>query len=241
MTHQRHDESAGAYVLGALPELERRAFERHLESCEECSQEVERLRPAADALSRAATPLTPPPGLKASLMEVVEREARVVAPAAAGAPQRRRGLRTRLAELLRSAPRLRPAWVSAVLLVAVGAAGGFGISSQLGDGGSRTLSAEVDETRIPRGTARLVVSDDGNTAVLHTNAMPSLGEGSVYQVWLERDGEVTSQSLFEVRPDGQGAGAVTDRLEGADAVLVTREPAGGSRAPTEKPVVSVEL
>jgi hypothetical protein len=71
--------------------------------------------------------------------------------------------------------------------------------------------------------------------------MPSLDEGSVYQVWLQRDGEVIPQSLFQVGPDGRGGGAVTDGLEGADAVMVTREPAGGSPAPTEKPVLTVKL
>jgi hypothetical protein len=145
--------------------------------------------------------------------------------------------------MLPPALRLRPAavWVSAALLVAVGAAGGYGLATQLGDGGSRTVAAQVDEARLPGATARLVVTDDGEAAVLRTNAMPSLDEGSVYQVWLERDGEVVPQSLFQVGPDGRGGGAVTDGLEGADAVMVTREPVGGSRAPTEAPVLTVKL
>ena len=41
--------------------------------------------------------------------------------------------------------------------------------------------------------------------------------------------------------DGDGAPAVRDDLEGADAVLVTREAAGGARAPSEEPIVAVEL
>ena len=239
MTHQRYEDSAGAYLLGALPELERQAFERHLEQCEDCRRDVERLRPGAEALPRAATPLSPPPRLRASLMRVVEQEAR----GQAQAPRATGGWRTRLAKVIPPAPRLRPAsaWVSAAVLLAVGVAAGLGLAQALDDGGSRTLAAQVDETELPRATARLVVPEGRGAAVLRTNGMPSLGEESVYQVWLERDGEVISQSLFEVGPDGRGAGAVTDRLEGAHAVMVTREPAGGSRAPTEKPVVAVEL
>jgi anti-sigma-K factor RskA len=234
MTHQGHEENVGAYLLGALPELERQAFERHLERCPDCRSEVERLRPAAEALPRAATPLTPPPHLKTALMQVVEREAGGVngqASEQAAAPPRRWGLRLRPAAI----------WATAVLLVALGIAGGYALSQQFVDGGSRTLAAQVDETRLPRASARLVVPDDGQAAVLEAKAMPSLDEGSVYQIWLERDGEVIAQSLFQVGPDGEGSGAVTDRLEAADAVMVTREPAGGSRAPTERPVLTVEL
>ena len=246
MTHEGYEENIGAYLLGALPDLDRQAFERHLERCGDCRSELERLRPAAEALPRAVTPLTPPPRLKAALMEVVDREAgagRGPATEQAAARPRSRGSRRRLTDLLQPGLRLRPAaiWVSAALLLAVGAGGGFALSERVGDGGSRTLAAQVDESRLPRASARLVVPDDGRAAVLQTNAMPSLDEGSVYQVWLERDGEVIPQSLFQVGPDGQGAGVVTDGLEGADAVMVTREPAGGSPAPTEAPVLSVEL
>ena len=238
MTHDRYEENVGAYLLGALPDLERQAFERHLERCGACRSELDRLRPAADALPRAVTPLKPPPRLKVALMDVVEREAGLRSPATSRSPSG-----PWLARLLPPALRLRPAaaWVSAALLVAVGAAGGYGLATQTGDSGSRTVVAQVDESRLPRATARLVVTDDGDAAVLRTNAMPSLDGGSVYQVWVERDGEVIPQSLFQVGADGRGGGAVTDGLEGADAVMVTREPAGGSRAPTEAPVLTVEL
>ena len=58
-------EDMGAYLLGALDERERREFERHLSACAECREEVERLRPAAEALPSSVEQLEPPPGLKA--------------------------------------------------------------------------------------------------------------------------------------------------------------------------------
>src|SRR5215207_10996416 len=73
--HTRYRDDVGAYLLGALPELERQAFERHLRGCGDCQEELERLRPAADALPGSVEQFQPPPRLKASLMEVVEREA----------------------------------------------------------------------------------------------------------------------------------------------------------------------
>ena len=84
-------------------------------------------------------------------------------------------------------------------------------------------------------------SDQREGAILRVHGMPSLPSRETYQVWVQRKGEMVSQSIFNVGEDGNGAAAVPDDLEGADAVLVTREPAGGARAPSGKPVVSVGL
>ena len=86
--HDQHHEDVGAYLLGALSELEATAFKHHLMRCEECANELERLTVAVDALPRAVEPVEPPPGLKPALMETVRREA--PAPARAGAPERMR-------------------------------------------------------------------------------------------------------------------------------------------------------
>ena len=40
--HVRHQDDVGAYLLGALNDLERQAFERHLRGCAECQEELER-------------------------------------------------------------------------------------------------------------------------------------------------------------------------------------------------------
>ena len=59
-------------------------------------------------------------------------------------------------------------------------------------------------------------------------------------MWLERDGEVIPKAMFTVSEDGDGLTAVDD-LNGASRVMVTREPAGGARAPGGPPVVTVKL
>ena len=97
--HTSYQEEIGAYLLGALTDLERQAFEQHLEGCPECRAETERLRPAADALPRSVEQVEPPGSLKTSLMEIVEREARE---AAAG-----EGERTWVAPPARSRPPVR--------------------------------------------------------------------------------------------------------------------------------------
>src|SRR5687768_921525 len=142
--HDSYQEEIGAYLLGALTDLERQAFERHMATCGLCRDEVERLRPAANALPRSVEQVAPPPSLKSSLMEVVERDAseRESEPAR---PTRRVPLWRRLVP---SGSPLRPALAAGALLL--GAVAGFGVA-QLGDddAGERTIVATVDETRIP--------------------------------------------------------------------------------------------
>ena len=78
-------------------------------------------------------------------------------------------------------------------------------------------------------------------AILRVRGMPTLPRGRVYEVWVERRGQVLPESIFNVGREGNGAAAVPDDVRGARAVLVTREPLGGSRAPTEAPIVRVPL
>jgi Anti-sigma-K factor rskA len=175
--------------------------------------------------------VSPPPSLKASLMEVVEREARERHGATEGrrAPRRRR---------LPSFAGLRPALVAGAL--ALGLLAGFGLAELADDAAdTRTLTAE---SRIPPGSAQLQIAGDGEDgAILRVQGMPSLGGRRVYQAWVQRDGTVVPQPTFEVGEDGGGAVAVPDDLSGAEAVLVTREQRGGARAPSEAPILRVAL
>jgi hypothetical protein len=239
--HTSYREEIGAYLLGALTDDEREAFEQHMHDCVECRAEIEQLRPAADALPRSVEQVEPPGSLKTSLMEIVEREARE---AAAGegeqtwaAPPARS--RPPLRERLRL-PSLRPALVVGAL--ALGLAVGFAVAQLGGDEGARTVAATVDQNRIPQGSGDLRIEGDGEDgAILRVNDMPDLRGREVYQAWVQRNGMVIPQPTFEVGPDGSGAVAVPEDLSDAQAVLVTREPRGGATAPSEQPILSVPL
>ncbi|MEU9361246.1 anti-sigma factor [Streptomyces sp. NPDC048301] len=63
-------ESSAAYVLHALPEEERRAFEEHLAGCEQCQEEVAELR-ATTALLGRATAEQPPGALRDRVLSSV--------------------------------------------------------------------------------------------------------------------------------------------------------------------------
>ncbi|HEX8073468.1 MAG TPA: anti-sigma factor [Thermoleophilaceae bacterium] len=237
--HERYAQDVGAYLLGALPELEAQVFERHLMGCGDCRDELERLRLAAEALPRSVEAFEPPPSLKRSLMEVVEAEARERRPAAAPAPPARRRSRFALPGLGALRPR-QLAWAAAALVL-LGGAVGFGVD-RLARGGSstRVLSAQVSPAALPGGSARLETDADGARATLHVEGLRVLRGDRVYEVWVERGGSIRpAGALFSVAADGSGAAAVPLGVKGADAVLVTREPAGGSERPSEAPIIRV--
>jgi len=77
--------------------------------------------------------------------------------------------------------------------------------------------------------------------VLSVEGMPDAGRGRVYEVWVERDGEVEPASIFDVNDRGSGAAAVPGSLDDVDAVMVTREQRGGAEHPTEMPVLRVDV
>jgi anti-sigma factor RsiW len=240
--HTRYKDDVGAYLLGALTELERQAFERHLRGCDECQEELERLRPAADALPGSVEQVQPPPRLKASLMEVVEREAQAEQQATAGARtdgagRRRFGGpagRRRFASPAGRRRFLRPAFVAAGLLI--GLVIGFAVA-QLGGEETRTVAATVDKA-MPRAGGTLRIAGDEATLRLHD--MPDLGNARVYQVWLQHGDRLVPARTFVVGRNGAGRVDLPD-VHNADGVYVTREPRGGAQVPSEDPIVSVPL
>ena len=239
--HSGYQEEIGAYLLGALSDLERQAFEGHMAGCAECRDEIERLRPAADALPRSVEQVEPPPALKVALMEIVEREASEGSDAPAAAPARARAPRPSLGERLRRGllP-MRPVLVAGAL--ALGVVAGFGVAQLGGTEDSRTVTAAVDKARLPSASARLQIQGDGEDgAILRVQGMPALETDQVYQAWVQRDGTIVPQPTFEVGADGGGAVAIPDDVSGVQRVMVTREPRGGSRAPGEEPILVVSL
>jgi anti-sigma-K factor RskA len=226
--HARYRDDVGAYLLGALNDLERQAFERHLTGCDECREEVERLRPAAEALPGAVVQLDPPPGLKKRLMAEVEGDA------AAAAAEHGRAVR-RPGGLLRGLRVPRPAFVAAALLL--GLAIGFGVAQLGGDDGTRTVSVTVAQA-MPRAGGTLEIASDRATLRLHD--MPDLGRARVYQVWLQHGKRLDPARTFEVGRSGEGRVELPD-VGDAKGVYVTREARGGAQVPSEDPIVSVPL
>jgi anti-sigma factor RsiW len=221
-----HDLTA-AYSLDALDPEEARAYEAHLARCDRCRAELAELTEAAAALAFAAPAPAPPAELRARILREARRERSNVVP-------------------------LRARWatpITAIAAVAACAAVGLGIwAATLSGKLDRREAALSRQDRVARivaspGSRRvvfpqgsLVVTSAGEAALLLRNlAQP--GSGRTYEAWVADGGAPRPAGLFK------GGDVVAVPLEQpvgkAATVLVTREKAGGTDAPTQTPFVVV--
>ena len=231
MTHDQHIDDVAGYALGALNELEKAAFERHLMRCDTCARELENLRVAVEALP-AAVPYHPaPPELKTSLMATVRKEAEERT--AATAPARRRPS-FRLPQLLRARPAMALAGGLACAALALGA---YGVGTTRSGDEREVVVAAVDRKQVPGARAELV--SRGDIGVLTASRLPRLSSGEVYVVWIDRGDGPEYASAFDVEPDGSGEAAVPD-LDGVERVMVTREASTAVAHPTSSPLITAQ-
>jgi anti-sigma-K factor RskA len=229
--HEHFRGDLAAYALGALTEPEAAELQRHLAECEACRIELRWLEPAVDVLPRSIRQLEPPPGLRKRLMATVRAEARDASLSGTGdaAPKRRQAL---------GALFWRPATaLAAAGLLVVGATAGY-LAHEPTD--SSSVVAARPLSAAPKNLTGKLERSDGS-AILTMSRLPVLPAGQVYEVWVERDGTLEPSSLFVPRRDRTAEAAVAGSLDGADAVLVTREPRGGSQRPTSPPLLRADL
>lgn len=223
--HERWDGDAAAYALDALDPTESRAFEEHLSACRRCQEELAKMRRAVEALPAAAPVRPAPPELKQRVMATVRAEETESA-AAAPRPSWRR---------LSPPPGTWPRW--ALPGLAAAAAAVLAIALVAGGGSSaRTYPGSVSA---PGASASLHRS--GTNAQLRVSMLPAPPPGRIYEVWLQRPGEVPApaRALFST---ANGSVAVPGNLRGVQAVLVTAEPRpSGSSKPTRAPIIVVRL
>jgi anti-sigma-K factor RskA len=208
---------AAPYVLGALEPSEARAFAHHMQSCTVCRDEVTALGPVLDVLPSCAARYEVSATLRRRLMHAVRSE-----PKAGIAPARRPRVPSRLRRL--ALP--RPAVVAGL---AVAVALGVVIAARPGGSPARVISASV-------GQAQLRVA--GGHGELIVDHLPPAPPNRVYELWLEHGhGTPAPSTLFAVTSRGTAVLGVPGDLTGVTRVLVTVEPAGGSRVPTTRAVI----
>jgi anti-sigma-K factor RskA len=187
-------------------------FEEHLATCERCREELAQLSIVAAELAFAAEPVSPPPGLRARILEAAQAERPNVVP-------------------------LRPRWlypVAAVAAVAACAAVGLGVwnislHDQLSSANHQALT-RVPVAGVP-GT--LVVSSSGSAALLVSRIAPA-PSGKTYEAWILQGKKATPAGLFRASR-GSAFVPITGKVPQGGRVAVTVEPAGGSPQPTTTP------
>ena len=217
-------EDVAAYALGALEPAEAEAFARHLEACAVCRDELEAFEQVVDLLPMTAPAFKASPKLRRRVRRAIVDEPHP------SAQQTRRPRRS-----------WRPEWLPRPVL---GVAAGLAVIAValvivLSGGGSNSRVVEAQVTG--HGSASLKITGHrGELIVQHFAAPPS---GKIYEVWLVhgKHAPQPTNALFDVNANGSTEVNVPGSLEGVSRVLVTPEPAGGSKVPTHPPVIAAQL
>lgn len=239
MSHDPYSDLVAPYALGALEHDEAEALEAHLETCEECRQELADFRGVSVALAEAVPPRRASQELRDRVMSTVRAEAELLAAAgpAADRPPRRRWWRLGNFELRPSVA------LAGVLAVAVAGTFGFALGGNGGPDETRTVRAQVTSAAGARASALL--EERGERKVLRVRDFAGPGRGRVYQVWTQpqkgTQPEPTSV-LFTLGKDRAAAVELPAEARRARRVLVSSEPAGGSPTgiPSRAPVLVAE-
>jgi anti-sigma-K factor RskA len=231
--HRRWRAELSAYLLGSLEDDEVEALEGHLEECERCRDELGWLQPAIDVLPESVPQLEPPPALRVRLMEEVRADA-AAAPMEAGREAVRPAPARRWTGL--SGFFLRPAvGLTAVALVAAVVAG-YAVR-----GGGEETGTTTTRTVAQGGAIHATLERSGDSGTLEMTGLRTLPRSRVYQAWVLRGNRIEPSSLFAARRNGSASTAIPHQLSGADMVMVTVEPRGGSKQPTSSQIVAVAL
>ena len=261
MSSTAHDElreQAAAYVIGALTQAEREAFEVHVATCVECAAEVQSLSSVVEGLAHAVPQHEPSPALRA----------RVLA-SASGTPPTTTLMSSRAASSGVSAPWLAAA-ASLTLAVVLG---GYAatlrsrvgvLELRLHDATERASESErqiadlrrtataaqsqvavlaapdlqridlAGQPRSPQASARAFWSRSRGLVFTASN-LPPPGAGRTYQLWiLTAQPAPISAGLFKPDPQGRVAAVFETPLDLPKPIgmAVTMEPDGGVPLPT---------
>lgn len=229
-TDAMHD-LAAAYALNALDERDRNAFERHLEGCSECAENVRAFQQTASLLAYGIPTPDPPADLRARVLEIARQERP-----------------TQSVVVLR--PR-RP-FRTAVAIAAAFAAAAIGLGIWAG-----TLSNSLDNERaarqaearaaavlssasartVPLGPKSKVVFVPTGEGVMVVRGLPRTPGDKTYEAWvIGPNGKPVPAGLFE--GGAQRVVLLKEPVQKGGIVAVTVEPEGGSPQPTTKPILA---
>jgi anti-sigma-K factor RskA len=241
-SHELHLLS-GAYAVDALTGDELAEFEKHLQRCMSCTEEVRGLQETAARLGMT-TAIEPPQWMRQQVLAAAGRTRQL--PPSAGRLLDR-GTARRTARLRRSLPRSVAAVVMAAAIVVL-AVLQVNTRDQLEQTqqGNRAVAAalaapgahiETSSTTLG-GSVTAVISPRDREAVITTADMPTPTDARVYQLWVISASGARSAGLLP----GSNSGGVTSPVlasdvRSGDRLGITVEPAGGTTQPTTTPIV----
>lgn len=232
---------SGAYVVDALDDTERAAFEAHLPHCADCQAEVAGLREATALMAHEAA-TTPPASLRTAVLAGISEIRPLPPEVAQSATSAQSDVGTVVP--LRRRFRLASLAAAAAVLVAVGT--GVAIdqpwrhdtTSSSSEADRVLASADVQKVALdlPDGSSATVYrSRSEGRAVLLTRDMPAPPDGKTYELWLQdATGHMSPAGLM--RKAGVNKVLLRGDASAATGVGITVEPTGGSTQPTTQPI-----
>jgi hypothetical protein len=247
LTHEEIESLLGAYALDAVSPEEAVEIEKHLTTCPRCRAEVSAHREVVALLASGGTeaPLGVWDRIAGELhgdsapVELVPL--RVLRQIRDGDAPHKLSWRRRLPLALGAAA---VAAVLALLSVQVSHLGNEVHQYQKAADAGGLAPAVASVLSGPHQTITLTAAHggaSGTVAIARTGegywvrtSLASLRDDHTYQLWAQVNGRVVSIGLLGADPHVYSAFRVPG---GANLLMVTAEPAGGSRAPTSSPVV----
>ena len=242
----------GAYATDALSDVERARFERHLELCHDC---IEELRGFLETTARLASAVSavPPDTLKQATLSAAARTRQLSPPAA---PVSRVVGRVRRHSREKAATaRGRIAGLAAATIVLAVAAGVFVDTQPSTDHSLRTAQRNnaiiekvltaPDATLVSSpvatgGTAHVVMSASTHACLFSASSLRPLTGAKRYELWLIRRGRDEPSGTLPV--NGGTVGPVSmGGIQPGDVLGISVEPAGGSLHPTTPMILELAL
>jgi anti-sigma-K factor RskA len=213
LTPRELHDLAAAYALNALDPEDRWTYERHLDTCERCRDEVAALRDGAAQLAYAGEGPEPRPQLRERILQAAREE---------GQPEPR-------IVPLRSRRWVLPLTAAAAVAASI-AAVGLGLWAN-------SLRSGAEQRVVPTigAPGQVVISGDSAELITCVDQAPA---GMTYEAWVIEADTPRRAGLFR---GGCTKVPLTRPVERGDTIAVTLERAGGVDRPTSDVLMSANV
>jgi anti-sigma-K factor RskA len=228
MDHETARELSAAHALGALDVADEGVLEAHLETCDACRDEFDRLLAAAASLAYAPDPPAPPPALRERVLAAARAERPNVVPLRPRTPRRAFTVGTAVTAATAAAAAVALAFYAADL---------SGDLERERSASAVLADPEARDVALAGAEGRLVVAPSGEAVLVADLAgAPS---SRTYQLWIIEGDRPEPAGTFGAE-EQHDVVRLTGRVPAGAVVAVTVEREGGVDAPTTEPVFTAQ-
>jgi anti-sigma factor RsiW len=227
------------YYNGHLSELEKAQFEKHLESCPQCQEELHELEQLAEYMPFASDVVEPPKDLEDRVLANILSKDKPKANVKPISNKKRKSW-------------FLPSVAAALALSLIGNAYLFTL---IEDQNEVVEQATIDQvvqyvdlaavSGNAKGTASIIKQGEQTSMVVQASELQDLSNEEVYQVWLIKDDQPERAGTFVTSKDGKGSVVFKFNEEFTkkdwDTVAITLEPDANSQLPQGDIVLASEI